>query len=233
MNCTSSYSEKYVEKLAKEFNAPSDPGCTVDNNIKADVEKRLGVNLPGDYYDYINSFGYGSFSYSVKVANFFRKNGVEEYFQEIDDNREIMDDQRSMRNAFGLGDSVIYVENGEIVSKDKNNTEDGSLSDYDELESASIDAFEDEIKDKIIRFGIGFPYDYFDNGRGLLYFGNTDDCNFFWNIDSDKCTVVAYMDVSFCEFDMTFSEFLYHFLHGKIAAFANPGNTYVYKEYEE
>lgn len=142
-NMISSFNEKinFVDKLVQDYNPPHDPKCVVDNDVRATVENRLGAAFPEDYYDYINAFGYGSFSNYVKVFNFFRTDGVDEYFLEIEDNKEAIDDLKSLRAMYGMNDAVAYVENGKVVSVDKSNKDKGTLSNYDELSNISLDIF--------------------------------------------------------------------------------------------
>lgn len=235
-NMIDSFNEKinFVDKLVQKYDPPHDPKCVVDNDVRAAVENRLGAALPEDYYDYINAFGYGSFSNYVKVFNFFRTDGVDEYFSEIEDNKEAIDDLKKLRAMYGMNDSVVYVENGEVVSVDKKNTNKGSLSDYDELSSISLDIFPEKTQLKIKKYGIGYPYEFYNDGVGLIYWGHTDDVNFFWNYYENGYTVIVYLeDNVFYEFDMSFSEFLYNFLNGEMGDIANPDNVYTYEEYEE
>ncbi|MBQ8176228.1 MAG: hypothetical protein IJ035_04210 [Oscillospiraceae bacterium] len=231
-----SFNEKanFVDKLVQEYNPPQNPKWVVDNDVKAAVESRLGAELPKDYYDYINAFGYGSFSYYVKVFNFFRTDGVDEYFQEIEDNNEAMNDLKKLRAMYGMNDSAAYVENGEVISVDKGNANKGSLSDYDELSNISLDVFDKNTRLKIKKYGVGYPYEFYNDGVGLIYWGRTDDVNFFWNYYENGYTVIAYMENNvFYEFDMSFSEFLYIFLNGEMGGIANPNNVYTYEEYGE
>lgn len=235
-NMISSFNEKinFVDKLVQDYNPPHDPKCVVDNDVRATVENRLGAAFPEDYYDYINAFGYGSFSNYVKVFNFFRTDGVDEYFLEIEDNKEAIDDLKSLRAMYGMNDAVAYVENGKVVSVDKSNKDKGTLSNYDELSNISLDIFPENTQLKIKKYGTGYPYEFYNNGVGLIYWGHTDDVNFFWNYYENGYTVIVYMeDNVFYEFDMSFSEFLYDFLNGEMGDIANPNNDYTYEEYEE
>ena len=150
-NMIDSFNEKikFVDKLVQKYNPPHDPKCVVDNDVRAAVENRLGAALPKDYYDYINAFGYGSFSNYVKVFNFFRTDGVDEYFSEIEDNKEVINDLKNIRAMYGMNDAVAYVESGKVVSVDKSNTNKGTLSNYDELSNISLDIFSENTKLKI------------------------------------------------------------------------------------
>lgn len=209
----------YVNLLVSEYNPPSNPKYVVDDDVKNKVESRLGICLPKDYYDYINTFGYGSFDNYVKVVNFFREDGVDEYFQESSDNEEIMNDLKEMRNSFGIEDTIVNIEKGKVVSTE---------NDY-----SLLNCYDDEIRSKLIKCGTGYPYQFYKNGTGLIYWGRTDDCNFFWNYYSDGYSVVAYCDNDFYEFDMSFSEFLYHFLDGKMKGLYDFNTNFTYKEYFE
>ena len=209
----------YVDLLASEYNPPANPKCVVNDDVKNKVESRLGTRLPKDYYDYINTFGYGSFDNYVKVVNFFHEDGVDEYFQESSDNEEIMNDLKEMRNSFGVEDTIVNFEKGNVVS---------AVDDY-----TLLNRYDDEIRSKLIKCGTGYPYQFYKNGTGLIYWGRTDDCNFFWNYCSDGYSVVAYCDNDFYEFNMSFSEFLYHFLDGNMKGLYDFNNDFTYKEYSD
>ena len=97
-----------------------------------------------------------------------------------------------------------------------------------------MDCYDDEIRSKLIKCGTGYPYHFYKNGTGLIYWGRTDDCNFFWNYYSDKYSVVAYCDNDFYEFNMSFSEFLFYFLDGEIKGLYDFNNEFTtYKEYSD
>ncbi len=231
----SSLNEKinFVDKLVQTYNPPQDPKCVVDNDVRVTIENRLDATLPEDYYDYINAFGNGSFSSYVKVFNFFRTDGVDEYFQEVEENKGVIDDLKKIRAMYGMNDSVVCVENGEVVSVDKRNTNEGSLSGFDELSNISLDVFNESTQLKIKKYGVGYPYEFYNDGVGLIYWGRTDDVNFYWNYYKNGYTIIVYMENNiFYEFDMSFSEFLYNFLNGEMGGIANPNNVYTYEEYK-
>lgn len=209
----------YVDLLIDKYNPPSNPKCVVDYDVKGIVESRLGVCLPEDYYEYINAFGYGSFDNYVKVVNFFHKDGIDEYFQESLDNEEIMTDLKEMQDSFGMKDVIIKIENGIVVSGGENHI--------------SLNCYDDEIKLKLMSCGTGYPYHFYKNGTGLIYWGRTDDCNFFWNYYLDGYSVIAYCDNDFYEFNMSLSEFLYYFLDCKMKGLYDFNNDFTYKEYSE
>lgn len=197
----------YVEKLSEKYAAPQNPQGTVTDNVKIDFEKELGVALPDDYYDYFNTFGDGSFSEYVRITNPFVS---DEYFEESKENSDIYNDMKKMRKLYTAGDSVASVdENGEIIIEKEYN---------DELKGNVFIPENKDIRSKIVRFGFGFPFDFYKNGNGLVYYGHTDDHNFFWNFYDDNYTIVMYGDSDdFYEYDMSFSEFLYYFLNGDLA----------------
>ena len=213
----------YTQKLASEYYPDKTPKYIVNDEIKTEIENRLGTQLPDDYYDFINNFGYGSFNYYVKVFNFFRMNGIEDYFQETQDNKEIMQELKDMKSQLGFDDVISVVENGKIISKTQSS----------DLRDVSIDNFDEEVRKKIIKCGIGYPYEFYSNGSGLIYWGSTDDHNFFWNYNNDIFTVVLYEDDGgFYEFDMSCTEFLYNFLHEKIIPLYG-SDKFIYNEYDE
>ncbi|MDE7293118.1 MAG: hypothetical protein K2N72_01705 [Oscillospiraceae bacterium] len=198
--------KSYVEQLAKEFYFGKSPHWIVDEAIKTDVEERIGTNLPGDYYEFINLFGFGSFSNYVKIENFFRPDGVEEYFAETECNAETMSE---MKDMFGYDD--------------------------DDVNDIPVDCFDEDIRKRIVSSGYGFPYNFFSksNGCGLIYWGRTDDVDFYWNYTGDSYSIIVYMDDNcFYEFNMSFSEFLYNFLHGKMKYISGSFCDYTYEEYK-
>lgn len=192
----------FVEKLIKEFTPPENPRYTVNDEIRAEAESRLGAKLPEDYYDFINAYGFGSFGTYVKVDNLFQPNGMTDYFNWLDTLYEMREE---------------FPENYE---------------DYDEMD-ISFSKFDESIRSKILMCGWGYPYGLYEDGEGLIYWGRTDDLDFYWNFKDGGHTVIAYMDDDcFLEFDMSFSEFLYNFLSGKMSIFGSfPDLTY--KEYEQ
>lgn len=210
MERTFSAKNNYVAKLSEKYTPPQNPQGTVTDNVKTDFEKELGTALPDDYYDYFNTFGDGSFSEYVRITNPFVPSGYDEYFEESRENSDIYNDIKKMRKAYAAGDSVASVgENGEIIIEKEYN---------DEFKRNVFIPDNKDIRSKIVRFGFGFPFDLYKNGNGLVYFGHTDDHNFFWNFCDDNYTIVMYGDSDdFYEYDMSFSEFLYYFLNGDLA----------------
>lgn len=213
----------YTRELASEFYRGTSPECIVDSKIKEEFEKRLGISLPNDYYDYINSFGDGCYSDCIKIFNIFRENGIHEYFDEVSVNEDTMTSCKKMRELLGFNDVVHNVEDGEIISEPTVDYKVVDIVDFDEV-----------VKTKIIRCGLGLPYNFSENGSyGLIYFGYADDFNFFWNYDCEKFTVVVFdEDNSFYEFDMSFTEFLYDLLHGKMPHITDCDDNWTYEEYK-
>ena len=97
----------------------------------------------------------------------------------------------------------------------------------------SLNCYDDEIRLKLMSCGTGYPYHFYKNGTGLIYWGRTDDCNFFWNYYLDGYSVIAYCDNDFYEFNMLFSEFLYYFLDCKMKGLYDFNNDFTYKEYSD
>lgn len=207
MERTFSAKNNYVVKLSEKYAPPQNQQGTVTDNVKTDFEKELGTALPDDYYDYINTFGDGSFSEYVRITYPFVS---DEYFEESRENSDIYNDIKKMRKTYAAGDSVAsFDENGDIIIEKEYN---------DEFKRNVFIPDNKDIRSKIVRFGFGFPFDFYKNGNGLVYFGHTDDHNFFWNFYDDNYTIVMYGDSDdFYEYDMSFSEFVYYFLNGDLA----------------
>ncbi len=214
----------YSSKLADEFYPNGIPKCTVNEKIKSEFEESLGVHLPDDYYDYINAFGNGSFDDYLRVFNVFISDGINKYFCEAGVNEETM---TSIKEIWGMDDLVYEVEDGRIKYKEK--------EDY-HLLKINIDDFDENVRKKMTRCGIGLPYDFSKCGNsGLIYWGRTDDVNFFWNYDknNEKFYIVAYEENNaFYEFDMSLTEFMYCLLHGEMERIVSYDSNWTYVEYE-
>lgn len=226
MNYPISEKNNFVVKLTEDFTPPSNPKYIVDESLKEKFEKQVGVNLPNDYYDYINAFGYGSFSDYVRISNPFAPEGYDEYFYDVEDNRQIYADMMGIRKSYG-GTNSIAVPTGsgnfKIISESN-----------DELQHFEMLSDNDLIYKKLVCCGYGFPYDFYENGVGLIYFGRTDDYNFFWNYKNEGYTIVMYCDGDeFYEYDLSFSEFLYDFLNGKLVNSISIDEPFEYIEYKD
>lgn len=215
--------KSYVKELKEEFNKSGTPKYVVDEKVKSDFEQRLGRTLPDDYYDFLNSFGHACFSDYMIVADPFIPNGIEYYFDEYD----------LMKNSYYDGKS-IYDSNAKAVKDENGNLK--VLSDSDNV-FQNIDFGEikqnDTVYGKLLCMGFGFPYDFYKNGSGLILWGDNDDCQFYWNFSDNSYTIVAYCDDEYYEYDMTFSEFLYHYLNDNIIGSAfDTDEPFTYEELE-
>lgn len=206
MKVSTNIRSNYVEKIVQKYTPPQNPQYTVIESVKNDFEKDIGVTIPNDYYDFLNTFGDGSFSEYLRVTNPFVPDEYEEYFIESEENADIYRDLKKMRKNHAQCDSIAsFDDNGDFYIIQECN---------DEFKKINADHLDKNIRSKVIRFGFGFPYDFYKDGSGLVYWGYTDDHNFFWNFDGDNYTIVMYGDGDeFYEYDMSFSEFVYHFLN--------------------
>lgn len=206
MNYNINDKNNYVGKIAQKFTPPQNPKYTVIDNLKKNFERDLGVSLPHDYYDYLNTFGDGSFSEYFQIIDPFVPGEYEEYFEESKENRDIYYDMKNMRKMYATGDSIAsFDDNGDVFIKEEYNNE------FNVIGGIPNDKC---IRSKIVRFGFGFPFDFYNDGKGLVYWGCTDDFNFFWNFYDNNYTIVMYGDSDdFYEYDMSFSEFVYSFLN--------------------
>ena len=214
--------ESYVSELTKEFNSSGTSEYAVDEAVKEQLEQRLGKTLPDDYYEFLNSFGHASFGEYLTVTDPFIPDGIEEYFSESDFFKEWYYDARAMTDT-----------NAKAV-KDKNGKMKVSGEPAELLTYAGFDEnnCNDNVYSKLLCIGMGYPYDFLNNGSGLVFWGETDDCQFYWNFSGDDYTVVAFCDDLYYEYDMSFSEFLYHYLNGNIIGFEfDPDEEpYLYEE---
>lgn len=214
--------KSYVDELIKMFGISGTPEYTVDDTVKKEFEQRLGKTLPDDYYEFLNAFGYAIFSDYLTVTDPFVPDGIESYFEEYDFNKYWYYDAKSI---FDSGAKAVKDENGSLKI----------ISDpYNLFPNINLDSKKrnDTVYDKLLCIGFGYPYDFFENDSGLVFWGYTDDCQFYWNFSGDDYTVVVYCDDEYYEYDMSFSEFLYHYLNGNIIDFEfDPDEElYTYKE---
>lgn len=151
MERTFSAKNNYAAKLSEKYAPAENPQGTVTDDVKTDFEKELGTALPDDYYDYFNSFGDGSFSEYVRIADPFVS---DEYFEEARENSDIYNDLKKMRKTYTAGDSVAsFDENGNIIIEKEYN---------DEFKGNVFIPENKDIRSKIVRFGFGFPFDFWE-----------------------------------------------------------------------
>ncbi len=138
-----------------------------------------------------------------------------------------------MKNLYYDGKS-IYDSNAKAVMDENGNLKITSDPDnvFEDLDFNEIKQ-NDTIYSKLICMGFGFPYDFYKNGSGLVLWGGDDDCQFYWNFSDSDYTIVIYSDDEYFEYDMSFSECLYHYLNGNIIVCDSDGNeAYTYEELE-
>lgn len=214
----------YVNELRREFNKSGTPKYVVDEAIKEEFEQRLGRLLPDDYYEFLNAFGHANFGDYLTVVDPFIPNGIESYFEDFDFYKHWYYDAKS---TLDIGAKAVKDENGDMkIIGDPNNLLNNI--DFDEKKRNNM------VYDKLLCIGFGYPYDFLKNDSGLVFWGETDDCQFYWNFNGSDYTIVVFCDDEYYEYDMSFSEFLYHYLNGNIIDFEfnTDEETYLYMELE-
>ena len=225
--------DNYVKKLSSEFKPPRKLLYKTDKNIRTETEEKIGAALPDDYYDFIDKFGYGTFDYYVYVHNFFSEDGADEYFDYAKTCAETMNEEKALR-AETFIDTSVYMANGEISETVTENNDNEEAA--EDLDPEILDTLEIGCRDKLICYGTGFPYQFLSetgNGTGLVYFGYSDDFNFFWNYKENGYTVIMYYDDYYFEYKMSFSEFLYNYIKGNVFPYPYDEDEIEYEVFED
>ena len=196
---------KFLELLLQAFPPPESPEPEFsDADIQA-LENEFGTALPEDYYAFLRAYGDGTFS-----TYFY----VNHPFAESTETLAETNQQRKENYALLESDyfSDVYIIDGRFQNQEftvtKGNPE---LAEF--LRTEKIDAF---TRSKIIALGNHYPYPFYPERKdGLIFWGYTDDEEFFLRKNQDRISIVLY-DCGYYEFDMSMTEFIYYWLTNQI-----------------
>lgn len=202
--------KSFVKRLTELYPPPENSNTVFGDEDIRNFEKILGTELPSDYYEFLEAYGYGSFDSYFYVNNPFIENGTEIFLSENNEQKEIY--------AF-LERDVNETINGQITFVDCKfvNGQPEVVAGNPELaETMRTEVIDGYTRSKIKAFGNHFPYAFYpDKTDGLIFIGHTDDEDFFYRYSDGRYSIVMY-DADYYEFDMTFTEFVYNYLTKKI-----------------
>lgn len=199
--------ESFLNKICVLYPPPEKPDTVFGEDDIKRFEKALGTELPSDYYEFLKTYGFGSFSEYFYINNPFIENDTEAFISDNAEQKEIYDflerDYKDNVNCcvdcrFVNGQVKVFSGNPEFV------------------ECMRTEKIDDYTRSKIIAFGNHYPYAFYpDEPDGLIFIGYTDDVDFFYRYSDGKHRIVM-MDYGCYEFDMTCTEFVYNYLMKKI-----------------
>lgn len=195
----------FVSQLVEKFPAPDKPNILFSAEDISAFEVAIGTELPSDYYEFLQVYGFGCFSDYFYVLNPFGENGAEIFMEETRQRHEnYVFLERDYQNAETGGPHFVDGEfrNGKFAVTG------GSERLAEFLRVEKIDSC---TRSKIIALGDHYPYPFYPEKGGLIFWGYTDDEEFFIKNNGDKTSVVLYSD-GYYEFDMTITEFMYSYL---------------------
>lgn len=196
----------FVNKIQEKYPAPTNHKVQFDINDIKRFENAFGAELPSDYYEFLQAYGYGSFNDYFYILNPFIENGTEAFIKENEREKESYEFLEQGNSATLTNGKLAYIDccfsDKELVVVNGNK----ELAEF--LRTEKID---DYTRSKIIALGDHYPYEFFPKEGGLIYFGRTDDDSFFVRINGAKTSVVMYCD-GYYEFDMSITEFIYEYL---------------------
>lgn len=190
----------FITSLLERYPAPPINTVPFDMDDILSFEKELGTEMPSDYYDFLQAYGFGSFNDYFYIWNPFTENGTEVFIEEqkqIEENYKSLNAISDSSNRIDCkfsGNELIILNGDERHAKF--------------LRAEKID---EHTRSKILALGNYFPYEFHPRKNGLIYFGRTDDEDFFIHIQEGKISIVMYRDDYF-EFDMGITEFIYEYL---------------------
>lgn len=202
-------SKSFVKKINERYPAPEIPNADFTNEDISAFEKALSTELPSDYYEFLKLYGFGSFSDYFYVCYPFTENGTNNFISDLRQKKELYENLEADTCAFSSDrdtridckfvDGKLVIINGEQEIVETMRTE-------------KIDLY---TRSKIIAFGNHFPYKLYPDEGGLIFWGYTDDADFFLRYNDGKISVVI-LDLDYYEFDMSITEFIYEYLTRKI-----------------
>lgn len=196
--------KSFVDILQNRYQPPSENKVHFGIDDIRTFEETLGVEFPSDFYDFLKVYGHGSFDDYFYIWNPFIKNGIEHFLQQNEQAKENYDYlEKDVFSEGGIDckfcDNELVVVNG-----------DQKYAEF--LRTEKIDKY---TRSKMIALGDHYPYAFFPEKEGLIYFGRTDDDDFFLRIKGAKISIVMYC-AGYYEFDMGITEFIYGYLTKKI-----------------
>lgn len=183
-----------MNKLMQLVTPPEEPQYTGDEKSRAEVNKKLGVNLPEDYFELLKIYGAGQFCGWVNVFNPFIGADEPGWYLNLYDN--IKDERRNYTYSPKSYASIkAMFKNAPTVKY------------YEEKQFAESGAA-----------GEGYPFDFYPKEGGLIPWGNCEEAAvLYWKMNEGKWTIVVYgEDEYYYEYDMTMTEFLYDLLSKQI-----------------
>lgn len=194
-----------LSRICELYSPPDKPNADfTDKDILA-FEKALGTELPSDYYEFLKTYGHGSFNDYFYVNYPFTENGTEDFISDNNERRENYDFLE--KDAYEkINGKAVFVDCRFIDRKLTVTAGNAELAEF--LHTEKIDAY---TRDKIIALGDHYPYEFYPEEGGLIFLGYTDDEEFFIRFTDGKASIVMYSD-GYYEFDMSLTEFIYGYL---------------------
>ena len=189
----------FVNELQHKYPPPINNKAHFNINDIRSFENSFGAEFPSDFYDFLQLYGFGSFNDYFYIWNPFVDGGFKHF---IKMNEQAKENYNYLeRNLSSIGIDCQFINNKLIVLN-------GNEKYAEFLRTDKIDKY---TRSKIIALGNHYPYEFFPKKAGLIYFGRTDDDDFFLRIQDTKTSIVMFSD-NYYEFDMGITEFIYGYL---------------------
>lgn len=190
----------FVDEIQHKYPPPSNNKIHFDINDIHAFENAFGEEFPSDFYDFLQPYGHGSFGEYFYIWNPFIDDGVQ-YF--IKANKQAKEDYAYLERRLSSTGIDCKFSNGELIVIN---------GDKKYAEFLRVEKIDKYTRSKIIALGDHYPYDFFPEKEGLIYFGRTDDADFFLRVHGKKTSIVMYDDGCYYEFEMGITEFIYRYL---------------------
>lgn len=200
----------FINELRHKYPPASNNKVRFGRNDIRSFERVFGAGFPSDFYDFLRVYGHGSFNEYFYIWNPFIDGGIKQFIKE---NEQAKENYNYLERNILSGNSIAVdwaidckFTNHELIVLN------GDKRYAEFLRTEKIDEY---TQSKIIALGNHYPYEFFPNKAGLIYFGRTDDDDFFIRIQDKKTSIVMYSN-GYYEFEMGITEFIYGYLTKKI-----------------
>lgn len=177
-----------MNNLIQLISPPTDPQFTGDEKSRMEVNEKLGIVLPDDYFSFLKIYGAGQFCEWINVFNPFINVEYLNLFYRIESERN------------------IYKYSKEAMESDQMRN------------NPKVKQFKEQYLKECGASGAGYPFGFFPDKGGLIPWGDCEEAAvLFWKMNKGKWTIVVYGEEEYYyEYDMTMTEFLYNLLSMQI-----------------
>ncbi len=190
----------FINELQRRYPAPQGSKTQFDLKDIREFERKIGAEMPSDFYDFLRVYGYGSFNDYFYVWNPFIENGANVFLAQCNqakENYEYLENKQNLSKCIDCkfsGNELIVLRGNQRY-----------------VEFLGVEHIDEYTRSKIVALGDHWPYRIFPKTEGIIYFGKTNDDDFFVRIQGRKTSVIMYGD-RYYEFDMGITEFIFGYL---------------------